>query len=62
MNDVQGQLQELAALQNMFQQQPEESNQDKDNEDEEIDCLDLLMQARELNSDLQPRHVMQAWK
>ena len=62
MNDVQGQLKELAALQNMFQQQPEESNQDKDNEEEEIDCLDLLMQARELNSDLQPRHVMQAWK
>ena len=59
---MQGQLQELAALQNMFQQQPEESNQDKDNEEEEIDCLDLLMQARELNSDLQPRHVMQAWK
>ena len=62
MNDVQGQLKELAALQNMFQQQPEESNQDKDNGEEEIDCLDLLMQARELNSDLQPRHVMQAWK
>ena len=62
MNDVQGQLQELAALQNMFQQQPDESNQGKDNEEEEIDCLDLLMQARELNSDLQPRHVMQAWK
>ena len=62
MDDVQGQLQELAALQNMFQQQPEESNQDKDNGEEEIDCLDLLMQARELNSDLQPRHVMQAWK
>ena len=62
MNDVQGQLKELAALQNMFQQQPEESNQDKENEEEEIDCLDLLMQARELNSDLQPRHVMQAWK
>ena len=62
MNDVQGQLKELAALQNMFQQQPEESNQVKDNEEEEIDCLDLLMQARELNSDLQPRHVMQAWK
>ena len=59
---MQGQLKELAALQNMFQQQPEESNQDKDNEEEEIDCLDLLMQARELNSDLQPRHVMQAWK
>ena len=58
---MQGQLQELAALQNMFQQQPEESNQ-KDKEEEEIDCLDLLMQARELNSDLQPRHVMQAWK
>ena len=62
MDDVQGQLKELAALQNMFQQQPEESNQDKDNGEEEIDCLDLLMQARELNSDLQPRHVMQAWK
>lgn len=61
MNDVQGQLKELAALQNMFQQQPEESNQE-DKEEEEIDCLDLLMQARELNSDLQPRHVMQAWK
>ena len=58
---MQGQLQELAALQNMFQQQPEESNQE-DKEEEEIDCLDLLMQARELNSDLQPRHVMQAWK
>ena len=62
MNDVQGQLKELAALQNMFQQQPEETNQNKENEEEEIDCLDLLMQARELNSDLQPRHVMQAWK
>ena len=61
MNDVQGQLKELAALQNMFQQQPEESNQE-DKEEDEIDCLDLLMQARELNSDLQPRHVMQAWK
>ena len=58
---MQGQLQELAALQNMFQQQPEESNQE-DKEEDEIDCLDLLMQARELNSDLQPRHVMQAWK
>ena len=58
---MQGQLQELAALQNMFQQQPEESNQEH-KEEEEIDCLDLLMQARELNSDLQPRHVMQAWK
>ena len=61
MNDVQGQLKELAALQNMFQQQPDASDQE-DKEEDEIDCLDLLMQARELNSDLQPRHVMQAWK